>query len=213
MSEADTKLSTDHSVQSIEDLERLYKPVNPNSLAKEASYLTPAYRKWIERAPFFALATSGLDGLDCSPRGDRSDHVLRILDDRHIAIPDRRGNNRLDSLRNIIADPRVAMLFLIPGILECVRINGTASISTDPDLLRLFDGEANLPTTVIVVRLEAVYFQCARALMRSKLWEADSQASRDQVPTAGQMTKSALPDFDADTYDGALRARQKRTLY
>jgi uncharacterized protein len=200
------------NITSIAALEALYGPTNPISLMKETAQLTPAYRRWVEAAPFFALATTGPGGLDCSPRGDAAGALL-ILDDTSIAIPDRRGNNRLDSLRNIVLDPRVALLFLTPGINECVRINGRAVVSTHPDLIGQFLVGDKVPKSVIVVTIDAVYFQCARALARSRLWDPASRVDRSRVPTAGQMTKAASPDFDAEAYDADLPGRQAATLY
>ncbi len=205
--------SSGHVIKTRAELLALYGDTNPMSLAKETPVLTPAYREWIERAPFFALATSGTGGLDCTPRGDEVGSVLHVLDEGTIAFPDRRGNNRLDTLKNIVEDPRVALLFLTPGINETLRINGTAEITTDPGLLKRFEMTGKLPATVIVVKIGAVYFQCARALMRSSLWDADKQLNRGDLPSAGQMTKSASEDFDAETYDAALLERQKGSLY
>jgi uncharacterized protein len=200
------------TIHTIADLEELYGPANPNSLLKETQYLTPAYRTWLAAAPFFALATSGPAGLDCSPRGDQTGALL-ILDDKTLAIPDRRGNNRLDSLRNIIDDPRVGLLFMIPGVNETLRINGRAVLSTNPELIANFVVNDQAPKCVIVIAIDTVYFQCARALARSKLWDVSKHAVPKSVPTAGQMTKSAMGDFDADAYDAALPARQAGTLY
>ncbi|WP_339633050.1 pyridoxamine 5'-phosphate oxidase family protein [uncultured Sneathiella sp.] len=200
-------------ITTIEALEALYGGVNPNSLAKETPSLTPEYRRWIEEAPFFALASSGPGGLDCSPRGDAAGQLFRILDDRHIAIPDRRGNNRLDSLRNILHDPRVALLFLIPGIEETLRINGRATITTESELIQSFSVGATTPLSVILVEIDAVYFQCARALKRSKLWDPTAFRACGDVPTAGQMTRGAKPDFEAEKYDAELPARQQSSLY
>ncbi|MDF2369143.1 MSMEG_1061 family FMN-dependent PPOX-type flavoprotein, partial [Sneathiella sp.] len=169
--------------------------------------------QWIERAPFFALASCGPDGLDCSPRGDLHGQLFRILDDRHIAIPDRRGNNRIDTLRNIVADPRVALLFLIPGIEECLRINGRALITTEPELVQSFKVDVTVPRSVLRMEIDAVYFQCARALKRAKLWDPTANVTKGDVPSAGQMTKAAKPGFDAETYDAGLPARQQSTLY
>ena len=202
-----------HEITSIDALEALYGPVNPNSLAKETSALTPEYRQWIEKAPFLALASVGDGGLDCSPRGDAPGQLFRLLDDRHIAIPDRRGNNRIDTLRNIVQDPRIALLFLIPGIEECLRINGRAVITTEPQLIQSFTVGATTPRSVLLIEIDAVYFQCARALKRSKLWDPAAQIAKSDVPTAGQMTKAAKPGFDAATYDAELPARQQSTLY
>lgn len=202
-----------HFVASVDQLAALYGTVNENSLRKEARRLTPEYRRWLERAPFMAMATSGAGGLDCSPRGDRVGDLIRIVDDGTLIIPDRRGNNRLDSLRNIVADPRIGLLFLIPGIIETLRVNGRARISVEPRLLASLAVDAKPPVTAIIVDIEAVYFQCARALIRSGLWDAASRADPVEVPTAGQMTRSANPAFDAETYDAALRPRQLDSLY
>jgi PPOX class probable FMN-dependent enzyme len=200
-------------IDSLEALEALYAPVNPNSLAKETGFLTPEYRQWIEAAPFFALASVGAGGLDCSPRGDRLGQLFEIEDEKTLLLPDRRGNNRIDTLRNIVADPRVALLFLVPGIDETLRINGRATITTDPELLSRFIVAGKTPATVLRLQIDAVYFQCARALTRAELWNAEKFVTRGDVPTAGQMTKAAKADFDAETYDAELRERQKRTLY
>jgi PPOX class probable FMN-dependent enzyme len=200
-------------ITSLEALLALYGAANPTSLAKETRQLTPEYRRWIEAAPFFAIASCGAAGLDCSPRGDARGQLFRVLDERTFAIPDRRGNNRLDTLRNIIADPRIALLFLMPGIDECVRINGRASITADAELIDSFAVGDRKPATVILVEIDAVYFQCARALTRARLWDRSTHADREAVPTAGQMTRSALPSFDAETYDTQLAPRHKETLY
>lgn len=200
-------------IETLDALCELYGPVNPNSLAKETPHLTPEYQKWIEAAPFFALASIGPGGLDCSPRGDAKGQAFQVVDNKTLVVPDRRGNNRLDTLKNIIADPRVALLFLVPGINEALRINGNAHITTNPEILERFAVEDKLPVSAIVVDIETVYFQCARAMKRAQLWDISSQISRNEVPTAGQMSKGAQPEFDAETYDGDLQARQAKTLY
>ena len=166
----------------------------------------------IEASPFFALATVGQDGLDCTPRGDNG-QAVHILDATTIAIPDRRGNNRLDTLRNLVEDPRCALLFLIPGVNECIRINGTAEITTDPKLISDLTHEGKAPVTVIKVTIGELYFQCARAIIRSGIWKPEIQVERKSLPSAGEMTKSAYLEFDAKTYDAALPARQAKTLY
>ena len=206
-------MTTEYNVTTLEELTALYKQVNPISISKETTVLTPAYRRWIELAPFFAIATNGADGLDCSPRGDAVGQGFRVLDDATIAIPDRRGNNRLDTLKNIVSDPKVALLFLTPGINETMRVNGQATITTDPDLIASFAVGGKEPASVIIVKIEAVYFQCARALIRSRLWDTDAKVDRSQVPTAGDMIKSAVPDFDADDYDAKRADRQAGSLY
>ncbi len=205
--------STVHRITTLEALESLYGAANPTSLAKEATALTPEYRRWIEASPFFTLASSGPGGLDCSPKGDAAGQLFRVLDDRTIALPDRRGNNRLDTLRNILADPRVALLFLIPGINETLRINGRAAISADPELIESFAVGDKRPATVILVEIDAVYFQCARALARARLWDVGTLSDRQDVPTAGEMIRGASGPFDAEAYDRELRARQKSSLY
>lgn len=202
-----------HTIETLDTLTALYGEMNPMALAKETNALTPHYRKWIEAAPFFALASIGDGGLDCSPRGDLVGQVIEVLDDRTLAIPDRRGNNRLDTLRNIVSDPRVALMFMIPGINEAMRVNGRAVVTTDPALIDRFTVEGKSPTTVIVVTIEAVYFQCARAMKRAKLWDAASHRSLGDIPSAGEMTKSVKQDFDAKSYDGALQDRQNTSLY
>ncbi|MFC4271644.1 pyridoxamine 5'-phosphate oxidase family protein [Sneathiella chungangensis] len=206
-------MTQSHDITTIEALEALYEAVNPVSLAKETPALTAEYRRWLEKAPFLALATVGPGGLDCSPRGDAAGQLFRILDDRHIALPDRRGNNRIDSLRNIVLDPRVALLFLIPGIEETLRINGRARITTEDQLIQSFRVGATTPRSVLLIEIDAVFFQCARALKRAGLWDPAAQLARGDVPTAGQMTKAALPDFDAVSYDAELPARQQSSLY
>ncbi len=200
-------------IDSVDALTALYGPVNPNSLRKELPYLSAEYRAWIERSPFMAVATTGPEGLDCSPRGDATGHLVQIQDDRTVLFADRRGNNRLDTLKNLVQDPRISLLFLLPGINECLRINGTAVVTTDDTLRRRFVMDEKLPVTVVVVTIGSVYFQCGRAVIRSGLWDPSAQLSRDDVPTAGAMTKSASPEFDAVTYDAELPERQQATLY
>src|SRR6266566_1613176 len=145
----------DHIVTSIEALERIYgEPYGP-SIAKETDSITTHYRAFIEAAPFFALATTGPDGFDCSPRGDAPGFV-RVHDEKTLLIPDRRGNNRIDTLRNILHDPRVALLFLIPGCGETIRVNGRAAISTDPALAQGFIVDGKTPRAVIIVAVERI---------------------------------------------------------
>ena len=208
-------------------LDRLYDAPARPSLAKVADRLTPAYRRWLERAPFVAIASSGPPGdvpggaderatdtgaADCSPRGDAPGRLLAVLDDRTIAIPDRRGNRRIDTLRNLVANPAVGLLFLVPGVDELLRVNGRAIVTDDPDLLGRLELDGARPVTAIVVDVEAVYFQCARALMRSALWDERSRVAPGEVPSAGEMIRSVDAGFDAEGYDGALRERQRATL-
>lgn len=210
-------MATNHddgwTITTLEALCARYESPAEASLRKETDALTPAYRQWIEASPFCVLASAGNEGLDCSPRGDRPGTLLEVVDDTTLLLPDRRGNNRLDTLRNLVEDPRVALLFFVPGTAETLRVNGRARITVAPALLERFEVDGKKPQTVIEVRIERVYFQCARALVRSALWNADSVVGRDRIPTAGEMIRSAVPAFDAETYDRALPARQKQTLY
>lgn len=159
-------------IRTIEELEAIYsKPLEP-SIVKEVGRITPHYRTLIEASPFAVLATAGPEGLDCSPRGDHPGFV-RVVDDKTLMMPDRRGNNRLDSLRNIVRDPRIALLFMIPGSGTTLRVNGRAHLTTDADVLASFAMEKQLPRTVVIIEVDAVYFQCARAIVRSELWNPD----------------------------------------
>lgn len=194
-------------------LEALYGQANPPSLLKEVDHIHPVYRPFIERAPFAALATSGPGGLDVTPRGDPPGFV-HIEDDRTLLLPDRRGNNRLDSLRNILSDPRVALLFLIPGVGETLRINGRASIVITPALLERFAIDGRQPRSVLRISVETVYFQCSKALVRSGLWKAETQVSRDMLPSPGTMlAETSRSQIDGDAYDRAAPARTIETLY
>ena len=168
----------------LDELHALYGVPGPASTRKEAPRITPEYRCIIEAAPFLALATSGPEGLDCSPRGDAPGQLVRILDETTLALPDRRGNDRIDSLRNIIRDPRVALMFLIPGSGNALRINGTARITADQALRDSFEMEGKLPRSIVIITIETMYFQCARALIRAKLWEPHE---KPDLPTPGQI--------------------------
>jgi hypothetical protein len=200
-------------IATLSQLEALYGEINPGSLLKETDRVVPEYRAFIEVAPFVALATRGPEGLDCSPRGDGPGFV-RVQDEKTLLLPDRRGNNRIDSLRNIVCDPSVALLFLIPGIGETLRVNGRAAISVDPGLLDGFSVDGKAPKSVIVITVEAVYFQCARAILRSELWNPDRHVARGSLPSAGQMLAALTKNqLGGDAYDKALPERQRTTLY
>jgi uncharacterized protein len=202
----------DDIVRDVATLERIYGEINPISLRKETAFLTAPYRAMVEASPFVALASVGPEGLDVTPRGDPKGFV-HIEGERVLMLPDRRGNNRIDTLRNVVRDPRVALLFLIPGYNETLRINGRAAISVAPDLLKRFAMDGKEPRSVMIIEIDAVYFQCARALVRSKLWDPAQHVARETLPTAGQMTRAADATFDADAYDAALPSRQAATLY
>src|SRR5215467_1300601 len=202
-----------HIVTSIEALERIYgEPYGP-SIAKETNRISTHYRAFIEAAPFFALATTGPDGLDCSPRGDAPGFV-RIHDEKTLLIPDRRGNNRIDSLRNILSDPRVSLLFLIPGVGETIRVIGRASISTDPALMESFIVNDKTPRTVIVVAVERVFYQCTKAIVRSKLWDPAGHINRKSLPSAGTILAAISGGkIGGPEHDRAAPQRVKETLY
>ncbi len=200
-------------ITSIEELTALYGEINPNSLRKEAPALTPEYQRWIEHSPFMAVATIGPEGLDCSPRGDARGQLVRVIDSQRLVFPDRRGNNRLDTLRNLVCDPRVSLLFLIPGVQECMRINGTATVSADLEHTKQFAVGDKLPVTVVTVTIRSVYFQCGRAIIRSGLWSPEAISAPVDVPTAGEMTKAVDAGFDPAPYDADLAIRQRSTLY
>jgi PPOX class probable FMN-dependent enzyme len=200
-------------IEDLETLEALYGPVPARALTKEVDRLTPHYRAFVEAAPFVALATAGPEGLDCSPRGDPAGFVA-AQDDRTLLMPDRPGNNRLDSLRNVLRDPRVALLFLIPGLGETLRVNGRAELRTDPELLARFEMRGRLPRTVLRIAVERAYYQCPKALVRSRLWDPASRPPRDRVPSAGAIQAALAPgEVDAEAYDCAYPERMARTIY
>jgi uncharacterized protein len=200
-------------IKDVAELEALYGTPNDASTVKEVPRITPHYRAFIEASPFVSLATVGPEGIDCSPRGDRPGFV-RIHDDRTLMLPDRRGNNRVDSLRNIVRDPRVALLFLIPGVGNTLRVNGRAHLSIDPDLLASFTMEGKAPRSVMVMAVETVYFQCARALIRSELWNPARHVDPKSLPTPGQIL-AALSDntVGGEAYDSEWAGRAARTMW
>jgi len=203
----------DHLVTTMVQLEGLYGEKLPASVIKEIDRINDSYRRLIEAAPFVIVATSGPEGLDCSPKGDAPGFV-RILDDRTLAIPDRPGNNRIDGFRNIVREPRVALLFLIPGVGETLRVNGRAAISLDPELMKSFAVNGKLPCCVLVVHIESVYFHCSKAIVRSKLWDEATKIDRKTLPSTGtiiaELSKGRL---GGETYDREAPERIKAHLY
>jgi PPOX class probable FMN-dependent enzyme len=205
--------SENHRITDVDALEKLYGSPSGAAVEKEIDYLHPHYQTLIAASPFFVLASGGPDGLDASPRGDAPGFVV-VGDEKTLLIPDRRGNNRVDSLRNIISNPRVALLFLIPGVGETLRVNGRAEISTDPALLARFGVEGKLPRSVIVVHVDTVFFQCARAIFRSKLWDPAQHIERRTLPSLGTIVADVSKgNFDAKKYDEGLYERLKSGLY
>ena len=194
-------------------LRELYGEPPEGAIAKEIDYVHPHYRAMIEASPFMVMATSGPEGLDVSPRGDPAGFVV-VEDERTLLIPDRRGNNRTDSLNNLIGDPRIALLFMIPGVGETLRVNGQAEISVDPALLQRFPAQGKLPRSVIVVHVERVYFQCPKALVRSDLWNPAKHVERRSLPSSGtilaDITRGRVGGAE---YDAAYPERLKATIY
>jgi PPOX class probable FMN-dependent enzyme len=200
-------------VATIEQLEAIYGYPNEASTVKVADRITPPYRTLIEKSPFAALATCAPEGLDCSPRGDIAGFV-RIHDEKTLMMPDRRGNNRVDSLRNIVRDPRVALLFLIPGSGSTLRVNGHAQVSVDQDLLASFKMDGKAPRTVVVMTVDEVYFQCARAIVRSDLWNPDKRVDPRTLPTPGQILADMSENrVGGEQYDREWPERARQTLW
>jgi uncharacterized protein len=194
-------------------LVRLFEAPKEASLVKEFDHIDANYAAWIAASPFFVLCTAGDTGLDASPRGDAAGFV-EVVDSKTLLIPDRRGNNRIDSLRNLMVDPRVALLFLVPGLGETLRVNGRARVNADPATLSRFKVRGVEPKLVLVVSVDAAYFQCSRAVVRSDLWNAERHVARGSLPTPGKILNDATAGrIDGGTYDRDLPARIKSTLY
>ena len=197
----------------LDQLETLYGLPHERALRKEIAFLNEDYQAMVNASPLVIVSSSGADGLDGSPRGDVPGFV-RIIDERTLAIPDRPGNNRLDTLRNLIVDPRIALLFIIPGIGETLRVNGRAQISIEPELLQSFAVNGKPARSVIVVQVQAAYFHCSKAFVRSDCWNPDKHVERSTLPSAGAFHRR-LNDgqFDAEAYDREMPQRVKDSLY
>ncbi|AQS39680.1 PPOX class probable FMN-dependent enzyme, DR_2398 family [Shewanella psychrophila] len=179
-------------IETQEQLRELYAPAKGRSKDKQLDALEKHSINFIEHSPFLAISTYGKPGaLDCSPRGGKPGFI-KILNDTCLLIPDAKGNNRLDSLLNIIETGSIGCLFLIPGVDETLRVNGTARISTSKEHLALFSDEANPPKTCIEITITEVFLHCAKALMRSKLWSAETRIERSSFPTIGLMINEQL---------------------
>jgi PPOX class probable FMN-dependent enzyme len=199
-------------IATVEQLEAIYGQPNEASTVKVADRITPHYRTLIDKSPFAVLATSGPEGLDCSPRGDLPGFV-RVYDDVTLMMPDRRVNNRVDSLRNIVRDPRVALLFLIPGSGSTLRVNGRAQVSVDPALLASFRIDGKPPRSVIVLTVDEIYFQCARAIVRLQLWNPDKHIDPTESPTPGQILAEMSENLGGEDYDKAWPERARQSLW
>ena len=186
------------TIDDLAALEAVYDRPVPASLTKVVTHVTPLYRAWIGAARFCVLTTVGPEGTDASPRGDDGP-VVRIVDAQTLWLPDWRGNNRIDSLRNIVRDGRVSLMFMVPGCNNVVRVNGEAVLTADASVTESFAQGGKHPKTVIVVTVGEIYFQCAKALMRSALWQAGDESGA--VPTAGDFIREYNEGFDAAAYD------------
>lgn len=196
-------------ITTIAALEALYDTAVKRSLTKVTQRITPHYATWINVSRFCVLTTVGPEGSDGSPRGDIGP-VARIVDDKTLHIPDWRGNNRLDSLRNIVRDGRVSLMFMVPHETNVVRVNGTAVLSVDPDILAGFNQKGRTPKTVMVMTVGEAYFQCAKAIMRSELWGGQGV---DNLPSAGDFLKEQEAEFDAKTYDATYADYAKDKMW
>jgi uncharacterized protein len=201
------------TIRTIDELAALYDAPVASSLVKEVDHITALHRAYIEASPFVVVASSGTGGLDCSPRGDPAGFV-HVVDEHTLHLPDRRGNNRLDTLRNLVVDPRVGLLFLVPGIGVTLRVNGTAVLSTDPELLDAHSLSGKRPTCVVVVTTTAVYTQCPKALIRSNLWDPARHRTPDELPSVGQINELITSGaFDGAAFDEAYPERLRQTIY
>jgi PPOX class probable FMN-dependent enzyme len=195
------------------ELEAIYGPHDtPVATIKEIDHISEHYRLFIDLSPFVLVATVGQEGLDCTPRGDPAGFV-RVVDRHTVMLPDRRGNNRIDTLRNIVRDSRVSLLFLIPGIGRTLRINGRAAITADPELRASFTLEGKVPRSIMVVTAERVYTQCPRALIRSKLWDPTQHLEESALPSHGTMMKAIQQSFPGEEWDGSYAQRLSETMY
>ncbi len=205
-----------NKISSINQLEQVYSAAVAGARWKEIDHINSHYQQFIEKSPFLILATQGSNGIDCSPRGDPAGFV-RIVNSRCIQIPDRRGNNRLDSLRNIISNPEVGLIFLIPNIGETIRVSGTADVLIDESLRQSFSINGKPASSVISVTVTKAYFQCQKALVRSRLWNASAHLDRSELPSTGTMVKEFASmqdvDFDAQSYDEGYPEHMKKTIY
>ena len=201
------------TITSLDELLALYDQPLETATVKEIDVVSPLHRRYIEASPFVLVASSGPDGLDCSPRGDPAGFVA-VVDPTTLHLPDRRGNNRLDTLRNLVLDPRIGLLFLVPGVGVTLRVNGTATLSADPGLLDRYAIDGRRPTTVVVVHVTSVYTQCPKAIIRARLWDPAQHRDPATLPSVGEILSSITDGaFDGPAYDAAYPERVKATIY
>ena len=200
-------------IKSIDELEKIYGLPSVASLRKVSDHITPIYRKWIQASSLCTLATVGPNGVDASPRGDNS-NVVRELNEKNLLIPDWRGNNRIDSLRNIVNDPRASLMLIVGGANIVIRINGTAKITLDEELIESFEKNKNIPRSIILFEIQEIYFQCAKAFSRSEIWKNDSWPELVNLPTAGQILEEMTnSEVDGSKYDHSWPKRSEETLW
>ena len=204
----------EHVIETVEELRSSYGEPSERAVKKSLNRLDRHCRQFIELSPFVVLASAGADGrVDCSPRGDPAGFVA-VLDDRTILLPDRRGNNRTDSLTNVLENPYVGMLFLIPGVDETLRLNGRAAVTTDPARLEPLAVNGRVPRSGLVVEVEEVFLQCTKALVRSRLWADETRVDRKTVlPSFGQMLADHIGEADGERVDREIRSKVRETLY
>ena len=205
---------TEHVIETAEQLRSSYGEPSERAARKSLAHLDRHCRRFIALSPFVVLASAGADGrVDCSPRGDPAGFVA-VLDDRTVLLPDRLGNNRVDSLRNVLESPYVGLLFLIPGVNETLRLNGRASLTTDPSLLDPLSIKGRAPRSGLVIEVEEVFLQCTKALVRSRLWADESRVDRKTVlPSFGQMLADHVGLPDGEAVEREVQARIRKTMY
>lgn len=201
------------TVTTLESLGSLYGPATPTAIRKETDHVNSAGRAFIAASPLVVIATGGPHGLDCSPKGDAPGFVEVSEDGRTVLIPDRRGNNRIDGLKNLVDDPRIGLLFLVPGSNETFRVNGRARISADPELRRRFAVGGKEPATVTVVAVEQAFHHCPKALVRSDLWRRGGAGRPHGVPTIGDFAAARDPSVDSAAHNAAYEKRIPSELY
>ncbi|MFM8557593.1 MAG: pyridoxamine 5'-phosphate oxidase family protein [Betaproteobacteria bacterium] len=199
-------------IQTPEQLRALFGATPPNALRKETDHLHPVYQQWIQSSGFAVLATSGPTGLDTSPRGDPVP-LVKIIDEKTLVLPERKGNNRIDSLLNVLHDPRVSLIFLVPGVDETLRVNGSARITADPELLQSLAINGRPPACALWIHVEQVFFQCGKSMMRSGLWQQRA-ADAAQPPSAGEILAAlSLGSIDAAQYEQEKPQRLRDGMY
>lgn len=205
-----------NQITSVAELEKVYGEPVDRALWKEIDHINDHYKSFIEASPFLILATHGENGVDCSPRGDPAGFA-KVNNPKNIMLPDRKGNNRLDSLRNILHNPKVGLIFLVPNAGETIRVSGFAEILVEPKLCKSFSMNGKPASSVLNITVEKAYFQCQKAIHRSKLWDSSSYIDRASLPSAGEMTqyfsdKKGIA-FDGETYDKNYSEHIKKTIY